>query len=237
MMSLLSSLYGFAITLEVIALMLFGLFLHNSVKRVRKHPLTGLRLRQRKFIRDGFSFFSSVIICLVGIIFFNIALFIQSYRTYAVGEPIAMITVTQTTPGNSFKVQIDELGKPLSDKQNAISREFVIQGDRWILEGYIVRFESFLGFFGFKPIYQLSRIQGSYYSIEDERTKDRTIYSLIDKSSEEWWRWMHEHGDSILFVEMVNGSAASQSLKKGSRYQITVLPTGFSMSPVENPQP
>ncbi len=236
-MDLLTALYGFAVTLEIIALMVAFLFLYNCSKRVRKHPETGYRLRRRKFMRDGFSFFSAVILGLSGIVPLQAAMFLQSYRAFVVGEPIAMITVTQSTPGSFFKAQIDELGTPVSSNQNALSKEFLIQGDRWSLEGNVIRFKSFFTFFGMKPVYQLTRIQGSYFSIEDERRKDRTIYTLIDRPAEEWWRWMYENGDSIPFVEIVHGSAVSQSAKVGSTYQISVLPTGFSLTPVEKTSP
>ncbi len=228
-MDILTSLYGFGFCLEIFAVAALLLFLINSVNRMRRDEQTLNRKRTRKFGRDAFLFFVSLILFFAGFAFINFALFIQAYRTYAIGEPIAKVTISSRSSVQEFSVRINELGKPLTEESAPMDETFRIKGDRWMLEGHIIRFQPWLSFLGLKPIYQLTRIQGSYYSIEEERNSERTVYSLVDNSEEEWWKWLYQKADSIPFMEMAYGSAISQDAQKGSQYIVTVLPSGFSL--------
>ena len=228
-MNLLSSLYGFAVCLEIIALILVLRFMWNTTNRFRRFPESNERRRHRKMGRDAFLFLGSLVLFFAGAAFLNFAFFVQAYRTFAVGEPIAKVSVVNNDNEQSFSVKVLELTEPLSTKEFPLDRELTLKGDRWRLEGHIIRFQSWLSFLGVKPVYQLTRIEGSYYSVDDERNKERTVFSLVEPSSQEWWKWMYANADRIPFMEMVHGSAVSQDAKAGSRYIVTVLPSGFSL--------
>ncbi len=228
-MSIISSLYGFAFTLEIFSLTLFVFFIRNSIYRVRKIPKTGERKRKGKLGRDSSMLLSGLILFFAGLAFLNFAFFLHSYRTFTIGEPVARVIVLPGDSENTYKVQIQELGKQVSDNKIPSRKEFVLSGDRWTLEGNIIRYRSWVSFLGLKPVYQLTRLQGGYFSTQDEKTKDRTVYSLVERPTENWWRWMYEHGDSIPLVKMVYGSAVSQLMKEGYRFDVSVLPTGFTV--------
>lgn len=228
-MNLLTSLIGFSVCLLLIALAMILVFLKNVINRFRCFPETQERKRQRKLGRDAFLFLGSLILFFAGLAFFNFALFLQSYRTFAVGEPIAQVSIIASGDDQSFTVKVKELNAPLSQKTPTADREFKIKGDRWMLEGQIIRFQSWLSFLGFQPVYQLTRIQGSYYSTDDELKKERTVYSLVDKTAEEWWRRMYANAKKIPCMDLMYGSAVSQDARDESQYIITVLPSGFSL--------
>lgn len=231
-MNLLSSLYGFSVCLLVIALSMILFFLWFTLSRFRRHPETRERRRQRKLGRDALLFLGSLVLFFAGLAFLNFALFLQSYRTFAVGEPIAQISVAAGDDKQTFIVKVKELGEPLSKTVSPTEKEFKIKGDRWMLEGHMIRFQHWLSFLGFKPVYQLTRIQGSYYDIDDEQAKERTVFSLVDKNSEVWWKRMYENSEKIPFMDLIHGSAVSQDAKLGNQYTITILPSGFSLQKV-----
>jgi Na+-transporting methylmalonyl-CoA/oxaloacetate decarboxylase gamma subunit len=228
-MDILTSLYGFGFCLEIFAITALILFLINSINRMRRDQETQYRKRTRKFGRDALLLLVSLILFFAGIAFINFALFIQAYRTYAIGEPIVKVTISARSSDQEFSVRINELGKPVTKDNAPMDETFRIKGDRWMLEGHIIRFQPWLSFIGLKPIYQLTRIQGSYYSIDEERNSERTVYALVDSSDEEWWKWMYQKSESIPFMDMAYGSAISQDAQKGSQYIVTVLPSGFSL--------
>ncbi|MFB3785560.1 MAG: hypothetical protein ACE15F_04245 [bacterium] len=231
-MGFLSMLYSLAVALEMVSLALLLVFLRNCVRRIKRHPETGERLRRRKAGRDTVLGLTTLIFFFAGMTFMNLALFLQSYRTYVVGEPIASVTVERLDDDGGFFVRIRELGRPLSEKVQPFEQEYHLKGDRWMVEGHLVRFHPLLNFFGFKPVYQLTRIEGSYYSIDDERTQERTVYPLVDRADEKWWRWLYKNRESIPLVDMVSGSAVSQDAEEGRRYMVTVVPTGFTLQAV-----
>lgn len=232
-MNILTSIFGFAICLEIFALLGFLVFIRNSIWRVRRNPSTGERKRRKKVGRDTALFLTSLTLFFAGLAFLNFGLFLQSYRTYAIGQPIAQVLVT---PGNSpdeFRVRIQELGNPLDDRKMPLREEYAIHGDRWMIEGHLIRFHPLLNLLGFKPIYQLTRIQGSFYSIEDEQSKERTVYSLVEPRDEKWWKWMYTASKSYPIIEMVHGSAVSQDAEAGSEFIVTIVPTGFTLQQAE----
>lgn len=231
-MNLLSSLYGFSVCLLIVALSMILFFLWFTLSRFRRHPETRERRRQRKLGRDAFLFLGSLVVFFAGLAFLNFALFLQSYRTFAIGEPIAQVTITGGENKQEFTVHVRTLGEPLSNKATPAEQEYKIKGDRWMLEGHLIRFQPWLSFLGFKPVYQLTRIQGSYYDIDEERAKERTVYSLADPNSEIWWKRMYQNSDKIPFMELIQGSAVSQDAHLGNQYTITVLPSGFSLQKV-----
>jgi hypothetical protein len=232
-MNILSSIYGLAVCLEIFALFGVAVFLRHCIMRLRIDPDTNKRRRRKKFIRDTLLLMSSTILFFAGLALLNFGLFLQSYRTFVVGNPIAQISIEPSDIDSEFIVKIRELGNPINDNEMPIDREYFIRGDQWMVQGHLIRFHPMLSFLGFKPIYQLTRIQGSYYSIEDERNNERTVYSIINPSDEKWWKWMYKAAKSYPIIEMVHGSAVSQDSSDDGTYTITIVPTGFSLQKKE----
>ncbi len=228
-MDLLSSLYGFAMTLMLFSVCLFAFFIRNSISRFRRHPETKQRLRTSKYGKDTGMFLAGLVFFFAGIAFLNFAFFLHTYRTFAMGEPIARVIILPGEGEDTYKIQIQELGKQVADNEIPQRYEYILKGDRWTLEGNIVRFQSWLNYLGIKPVYQLTRLQGSYFSIDDEVTKERTVHALVERPAENWWKWMFKNGDSLPLVTMVYGSAVTQVMNEGNRFDVSVLPTGFTV--------
>ena len=85
--------------------------------------------------------------------------------------------------------------------------------------------EDAVSLLGLKPGYQLDRIQGRYFALEDERSKERTLYSLSrDPLGMDIWRQARE-GWSFL-VDARYGSAAYLPMADGAIFEVTVPPSG-----------
>jgi len=236
-MDLLTSFYGFSIILYVFSFGLIGLFLRNSILRCRKNPITLERRRKGKFARDSGLLFSAWIFFFAALAVMNAAIFLQTYRIFTVGRPVAEISIKPAPSKDGFIIHLKELGEPMNNKTKPLDDDYFIRGDLWTIRGNIVRFKPTFNFLGMKPVYQLTRVQGDFSFIEDERDADqqnkRTFYSMIDPSREKWWRWMMKYSDSIPLVELTYGSSVTHEAKEGSRYTLTVLPSGFALEKQE----
>lgn len=232
-MDILTSLYGLTLICMVLALIAVAVFLRSMAQRLRWNPQTGQRLRTGGKFRDAALFLVAVVFFLGGMVFLNLGLFLQSYRIYAVGEPVALVSVYRSESDEGFTFQIEHLSQALSTDAPE-SQRFYLKGDTWQLQGHIVRFKPWLSFMGLEPVYQFARVQGDYLSFEEAQAKERVMYPMIDKRAENWWKWVYEHGESVPLVDMVSGSSVSKDAKDGDRFIISVLPTGFTLDRAED---
>jgi hypothetical protein len=221
--------YIFSGILTVIAVMLMAWFVRCLVLRFRLHPETQTPLRVKKRVRDTFYAMLALIFFFAGLAVFNFSLFLQSYHIFAEGTPIAWIEVGAEQE-DTFHVYLQTID---GDAQGE-KKDYLLHGEKWLLEGNIVRFQPWLYFVGVKPVYQLSRLQGGYFSIEDEKMHSRSIYGLSDEADTPWWRTMYDFSARIPFVEITYGTAVSQSAMP-AKYQLSLLPTGFALSYAETP--
>ena len=236
MLPMISFLYCLSAILLAIMFILLSWFLRNCVLRFRKDPETHEPLRSQKRIKDSFLFLLTLVFLFAGLAVCNFSLFMQTFRIFTVGEPAARLEIISNPQDKTFQVKIENLKNPLAPAADTIKMAYTLTGDKWILEGNVIRFHDYLNYLGFKPVYQLTRLQSSYFSVEEEKKNPRSLYSFVDSGSEEWWRWMYRNGGALPFVKISFGSAVSQSADT-KNYIVKVLPTGFTLeeSPVENP--
>ena len=55
---------------------------------------------------------------------------------------------------------------------------FDLRGDEWQLDARILKWHGIAFLFGFDTVYRLDRLSGRYRDIAQERTAERTVYSL-----------------------------------------------------------
>jgi hypothetical protein len=51
------------------------------------------------------------------------------------------------------------------------SRQFLIRGDQWMIEGDILKWDDWLNFLGLETRYRLTRVRGRYVSTQQETWK------------------------------------------------------------------
>ncbi len=56
--------------------------------------------------------------------------------------------------------------------------QFAITGDMLYVDAHILKWHPLLNLFGIHTTYELDRVGGRYHSLDDEKTKPRTLYSL-----------------------------------------------------------
>ena len=150
------------------------------------------------------------------------ALNIYGYKEYAQEVPVATV---------SFRQSGDQSFIATVTRTDGSAEDFRLKGDQWQLDARIIKWRLPFSLLGLKPGYQLDRISGRYYALEDERSRDRTVYSLHrEPVGIDVWQ-MANDGWSIL-VDARYGSAAYLPIADGALFEVNAGATGLVARPM-----
>lgn len=161
-------------------------------------------------------------ISVFGMILF-LGAFLRSYHAFNYEEPVAEIVIEPLEPPRTALLWFTEV----KFKQTQTPRSFTVKGDQWMIEGDILKWESWLNFLGLQTRYRLTRLRGRYLTTEAEIQSKQTIYSLVDNESHPLWRYLYLYGHRLPFVSTVYGNAVFQTSGKARRYLVYVGPSGL----------
>lgn len=141
-------------------------------------------------------------------------------------KPIAAISFEQISP--------QEYRASLSYYLDHDPEEFTILGDQWQVDARIIRWTGFLASIGAKPGFRLDRLSGRYYSLEDERSKERSVFELNKREHLVFdvWKLINEHGDAIPGIDASYGSATYLPMADAASYQLSLGYNGLIAKPV-----
>ena len=159
--------------------------------------------------------------------FFGMALFLgfflRAYHAFTVEEPVAEIVVQSLGDASSRPRILIDFFCAHTQKR----RHLFIQGDQWMIEGDILKWDNWLNFLGLHTRYRLTRLRGRYLSAQAEMNQPQTIYSLVEDENAFFWRYLYRYGPRFPFVSTVYGNAAYQGSEDKRHYLIYVGTSGF----------
>ena len=161
-------------------------------------------------------------IAVFGMIMF-FGFFLRAYYAFTLEEPVAEVMVQPLGEDETSRVTLIQYVP--ADSQ--ITRQFLIKGDQWVLEGDILKWDDWLNFMGFHTRYRLTRIRGRYLRTTDEMKEQPTIYSLVENENHPLWRYLYDYGPELPMVSTVYGNAVFQTSGKEKRFKIFVGLSGF----------
>ena len=157
-------------------------------------------------------------LAVVGLAVYLVLVALNLYSFHELTEEMPVATV-------SFRAIGEQSYIATVTRNDGSTEDFRLNGDQWQLDARIVKWKTPFSLLGLKPGYQLDRIQGRYFALEDERSKERTLYSLSrDPLGMDIWRQARE-GWSFL-VDARYGSAAYLPMADGAIFEVTVPPSG-----------
>jgi len=159
--------------------------------------------------------------------------FLRAYHAFTYEKPVAEI-ITQPLGENSLSQVTLKQFLPTGTQ---ISRNFLIRGDQWVIEGDVLKWDPLVNFLGLHTRYRLTRLRGRYLTTQDEVAKKKTIYSLVKDENHVFWRYLYRYGHRLPLINTVYGSAAFQASLDGGRYLIYVGISGFVVREDESLQP
>ena len=166
-----------------------------------------------------------------GLILF-VGFFFQAYMAFTYEEPVAQVI---TQPGETANTSLLTLTQFLPDGSKT-SRQFTIKGDQWMLEGDIIKLPNWLNFLGWHTRYRLTRLRGRYLQAEDEISKEKTIYPLVEKENHPLWRHLYNFGHKMPFVSTVYGNAVFQTSGENNSFLVYAGTSGFIVRKEERPK-
>jgi hypothetical protein len=149
--------------------------------------------------------------------------FLRSYYAFTYEEPVAEVVIQSSDAPHVSRITLAQFHPGGSYS----SRHFLIKGDQWVLEGDILKWESWLNFLGLHTRYRLTRLTGRYVVTQAEIQGPHTIYSLVDDENHPLWRYLYQYGHQLPFVSTVYGAAVFQAAGGDNRYAIYVGTSGF----------
>jgi hypothetical protein len=157
-------------------------------------------------------------------VFLFAGFFTQAYYAFTWEQPIAEISIEAVGQNQTSRVTLTQFISP--DSQTV--HQFLIRGDQWMLEGDILKWDSWMNFFGWKTRYRLTRIRGRYLHTEDEIRQSPTIYSLVEREDDPLWRSLYELGPKLPFIDTVYGNAVFQTSNAKKVFLVQVSTSGFT---------
>ncbi len=161
----------------------------------------------------------------IGIFFGMSALDIYSYEQIVEEQSVATVSFEEIRPQRYRAILVDNKGQEV---------RYELAGDQWQLDARMLKWPTALSAAGIKPGFRLDRISGRYYSLEEERSSERTVYALNQsKFGIDVWEMFNGLGSSSL-VDAVYGSATFVPMADGALYEVRLSNTGLLARPLND---
>ena len=177
---------------------------------------TFLRLIRK---RGGLIFLACITSLFLTFSLASLLLISNDYQLMLDGEEIAIIEFNQIN-SQVFKVSLVNL---VTDD----ARDFILEGDQWQIDARIIQVEIM----GVDSLYQLERISGRFVSIEQEKTRPKSVYSIANEGiMPQLWVWLKQCGNCWLRQEF--GSATFMPMQDGARFSVSISNHGLLSTPI-----
>lgn len=149
-----------------------------------------------------------------------IAFGIQGYQTLTREEVAAYISVVPVSPQHfsaTFRYPDGRTAK------------FDIAGDEIYVDAHILKWHPLANLFGLHTAYELDRVGGRYHDLEQERSAERTLYSLSQPKQVDLFRLRERHTFLAPLLDAKYGSATYVTVTQAAELEVRVSTTGLLM--------
>jgi hypothetical protein len=220
------------ILLLLIAVIGLGLLIHSAMSLTRGH---------REVFEDEYGklFYSKrrhfrwkrgvggIILLLLAASILWMTFLVQTYLGLTNDIKVAQVHAsTVSNQQHMMSVELilyDDNGKQTSDKT------YFVQGDRWMLQGDIIKFPTWLNILGLHSGYKLTRLEGQYDDPNDESNLKHTVVTL-NGGDDNFFKTVYKQAWSSPFVDAAYGNAVVVPAD-GQSYNVLVSQTGLYAKP------
>jgi hypothetical protein len=205
------------LAVNVIAVLIVLTGLSLAVKSVS-------RLRQKRLLSAGIYCSCSSVLLVLAVALIALSMNLYSYHRISHEQDVAEIEFRQLRPQHYSATVYS------GDEQQSV--EYIIQGDEWQLDARIIKWKPPVYLAGLDSLYRLERISGRYRDVEEEKTENRTVYSLTENRGLDIWSITKNYPSLVPWVDAYYGSATYLPMHDGARFKITLSQTGLLARPV-----
>ena len=147
-----------------------------------------------------------------------------SYKQLTKEQFVANLSFTRKAEQKYVVSLVDSTGKE-------INRE--LSGDLWQLDARILKWNTSLNRLGLMNGYRLDRLSGRYYSLEDEKNAERTVYQLSQSQTAlDIWQWLRDTGAGLGLIDATYGSATYLPMEDGALFSVNLTQSGLIAKPL-----
>lgn len=106
-------------------------------------------------------------------------------------------------------------------------KAFVLAGDQLYVDAHILKWKPMANFLGLHTLYELDRVTGRYARLEQEISRERTVYALSRDKSLDLFDLRHRFAALAFLVDAEYGSATFITADKPLTLKILVSTTGL----------
>ncbi|MGH7657293.1 MAG: hypothetical protein ACREL6_03595 [Gemmatimonadales bacterium] len=180
--------------------------------------------RRRKAVGGTGAVLLALVFLALGLACGTIAVATQGYRAFTREETVATI-VTRPTGPHSFEARFR-----FSD---GLTRTFDIQGDQLYVDAHIVKWHPIVNVLGVHTGYELDRIGGRYHSIDDERSRPRSLYQLKEPKLVDAFELARKYTFLAPLVDAEYGSATFTEGRRSARFMLNISTSGLLVRTTE----
>lgn len=199
--------------------------------------VTGFRrLWQRRFFKAVGLELSGLVFLLLASSSFLLASNLHTYQRLTFERAVAEVSF-QRLNEQEYRAEIKALD---SDFLKVVN----IKGDEWQLDSQVLTWQGVATLFGLDANYRLHRISGRYLDIDEEKNKERSVYSLVQpltlpaklpdavKDQDfDLWQLAHKYQDWLSWVDAAYGSAVFLPMTDSAKYSVAISRTGMIARP------
>jgi hypothetical protein len=188
--------------------------------RGKPDPVKGIRIRRFHYGRA----MSGMVLLFLSISLIYLAILLQTYFGLTSRHLVARVHAAPIA-NQQHQMSVDLI---LFDKHGnkASEQTYAICGDRWLLQGDIVKFADWTAILGLHTGYKLTRLEGQYDDINLERTAQHCAQELNGGDDNFFQTLQHQGGWLHPVVESSYGNALILPAD-GSTYNVYVSQTGL----------
>ena len=184
--------------------------------------------RRRRVAGVGFSVVSTLVLVALCVVFAALTLGTAGYRALTREETAATVRIEPREPQHFVAHFEFPSGR---------EARFELAGDELYVDAHILKWKSVANWIGMHTEYELDRVGGRYMNLDDERSRQRTIYSLAPQRPIDVFQLARKHTRLKTLVDAEYGSATFVHANRASVFEVRVSTSGLLIREVETTDP
>ncbi len=179
--------------------------------------------RHRRPVRATRSLAGGVVCGCAGAASIMLAFSYYGYERLINEQVVGSIKFSESAPGDFVaRVMID----------GETDEMYRLLGNEWQMDARVVIWKPPATLLGLDPIYQLDRISGRYSNVDEETSKERTVYALSEPVTLDVWQFARKYPQLLPGVDAQYGTATYLPMAHGAIYEVKMTRTGLIARPV-----
>lgn len=175
-------------------------------------------LRRSRWSLGAVGSLAGLLLLLLGVLGWGVVLGTRGYRSLTREEVAARVEVDPVGE-QSFRAVVRGRDIPPDT--------FRIAGDQLYLDARVLKWHPWANLLGIHTAYRLTRIGGRYRSLEDERSRERTVYALSEQDGMDLFRAAESVPGLSRLVDAVYGSASFVPADRAGTFEVRVSTSGL----------